>query len=127
MISRNPSCGCGTKGAPRIRFTILAADFTIGSGALGCDYVVGLVNHVSCDGSGVSIGDEVRIYDPEYCHFNLPINLLVGLSGTATLMNSENYQPGMDYLLDCLYEIRGARCIWMIDTLCCSEEEYISG
>ncbi len=117
----------GGSGAPRIRFTILSADFTVGYGALGCDHVIGLVNHVSCKGASVAVGDEVKIYDPEYCYFNLPIELLVGLSGTATLMSADNYQPGLDYLLDCLEEVRTAGCIWMIDTLCCSEEESIGG
>ena len=117
----------GGSGAPRIRFTILSTAFTVGEGALGCDHVIGLVNHVSCTGAGVSVGDEVKIYDPEYCHFNLPIELLVGLSGTATLMDSASYQEGLDYVVDCLAEIRADGCIWMIDTLCCSEEEYIGG
>jgi hypothetical protein len=114
-------------GAPRIRFTILSTDFTVGNGALGCDHVVAVVTHVSCSGAGVEVDDEVRIYDPEYCHFNLPIELLIGLSGTATKMDASNYQPGLDYVLDCLYEIRTDGCIWMIDTLCCAEEEYIGG
>lgn len=129
-------------GAPRIRFTIISAALTIGDGALGCDYVVGVVNHITCNTTSVAVGDEVKIYDPEYCHFNLPIELLVGLNGTATLMDSTSYQPtltgtgtgtaagtgtGTDGTLDCVDEIRAAGCIWMIDTLCCSEEEYISG
>lgn len=114
-------------GAPKIRFTILSASFTVGFGALGCDHVVVLVKHISCGGTGVSVDDEVKVYDPEYCHFNLPIELLVGLSGTATLMKSENYQAGLDYVLYCLDEIRAVPCMWMIDTLCCSEEEVISG
>lgn len=122
-----PGGGSGTAGAPRIRFTILATSFTVGLGALGCDNVTVRVNHISCSGTGVSVGDEVLVYDPEYCYFNLPIDLLVGLSGTATLMNSDSYQPGLDYILDCLYDIRTAGCIWMIDTLCCSEEEFIGG
>lgn len=113
-------------GAGRIRFTILATDFTVGNGALGCDHVVAIVTHVSCGGAGVSVGDEVKVYDPEYCHFNLPIELLVGLSGTATKMDSSSYQEGLDYILYCMQEIRDDGCIWMIDTLCCAEEEYIN-
>lgn len=116
-----------SSGAPRIRFTILSTSFTVGLGALGCDHVVARVDHISCGGTGVSVGDEVNIYDPEYCHFNLPIELLIGLSGTATWMKSDNYQQGLEYVLDCLYDIQTAGCMWMIDTLCCSEEEIISG
>ena len=84
------------------------------------------MDHVSCAGTGVAVGDEVNVYDPEYCHFNLPIELLIGLSGTATRYKSENYQPDLDYVLDCLTDLRTAGCMWMIDTLCCSEEEIIS-
>jgi hypothetical protein len=126
LLPEQPRAVAGS-GAPRMRFTILSASFTVGLGALGCDHVVVLVKHVSCGGTGVAVGDEKKVYDPEYCHFNLPIELLVGLSGTATLMKSENYQAGLDYVLYCLDEIRAVPCIWMIDTLCCSEEEIISG
>ncbi len=119
--------GGGTSGAPTIRFTILSTAFTVGLGALGCDHVIVRVNHISCGGTGVAVGDEQEVYDPEYCHFNLPIELLVGLSGTATLMKSENYQEGLEYPLECVAELRAGKCMWMIDTLCCSEEEVISG
>jgi len=114
-------------GAPTIRFTILSTDFTVGFGALGCDHVVVLVKHVSCGATGVAVGDEVRVYDPEYCHFNLPIELLVGLSGTATWMKSANYQDGLEYLDYCIADLRAAGCMWMIDTLCCAEEENLNG
>jgi len=123
-VIRFSSVGGG--GAPKIRFTILSTSFTVGLGALGCDHVVVRVDHVSCSGTGVAVGDEVNVYDPEYCHFNLPIELLIGLSGTATRYKSENYQPDLEYLLDCVAEVQTAGCMWMIDTLCCSEEEIIS-
>lgn len=115
----------GGSQTPKIRFTIVATNFSVGLGALGCDLVVGLVNHVSCGYTGVRVGDEVNIYDPEYCHFNLPIELLVGLSGTATMMDSDYYQDGLESVLPCVRELVEARCMWMIDTLCCSEEEMI--
>lgn len=125
----NPSSG----GAPRIRFTIASASLTIGNGTLGCDHVVGVVTFVSCDAAGVAVGDQVDIYDPEYCHFNLPVDLLVGLSGTATKMDSSSYQStlgtgtGTGSALDCITDVQNAGCVWMIDTLCCAEEEYIDG
>lgn len=115
----------GGSQTPRIRFTIVSANFSIGLGALGCDLVVGIVNHVSCGYTGVRVGDEVNIYDPEYCHFNLPIELLVGMNGTATMMDSDYYQEGLENVLPCVRELVDAGCMWMIDTLCCSEEEMI--
>jgi len=117
--------GNGT-GVPKIHFQILSADFTVGYGALGCDHVIAVVTHVSCGGAGVAVGDEVKIYDPEYCHFNLPINLLTGLTGTATWMDSASYQAGLDLVVPCVNEIHTNGCFWVIDTLCCSEEETIS-
>ena len=117
--------GNGT-GVPRIHFQILATDFTVGYGALGCDHVVAVVTHISCGGAGVAVGSEVKIYDPEYCHFNLPINLLTGLTGTATWMDSASYQAGLDLVIPCVNEIHNNGCFWVIDTLCCSEEETIS-
>jgi hypothetical protein len=115
----------GGSQTPRIRFTIVSTNFSVGLGALGCDLVVGLVNHVSCGYTGVRVGDEVNIYDPEYCHFNLPMELLVGLNGTATMMDSDYYQEGLESVLPCVRELVDAGCMWMIDTLCCSEEEMI--
>lgn len=119
--------GGGTSGPTKIRFTILSTSFTVGLGALGCDHVIALVNHVSCGANDVAVGDEVEVYDPEYCHFNLPIPLLVGLSGSATRMKSENYQEGLEYPFECAAELRAAKCMFMIDSLCCAEEELING
>jgi hypothetical protein len=126
MLSAGGGSGGGS-GSQRIRFTIQSTSFAIGLGALGCDFVLATVTHVSCNGTGVSVGDEVHIYDPEYCHFNLPIELLVGLCGTATLMDATAFQDGLYANADCLYELSGLSCIFMIDTLCCSEEETIGG
>jgi hypothetical protein len=116
----------GGGGIPKIHFQILSTDFTIGYGALGCDHVIAVVTHVSCGGAGVAVGAEVKVYDPEYCHFNLPINLLTGLTGTATWLDSASYQAGLDLIIPCVNEIHTNGCFWVIDTLCCSEEETIS-
>ena len=111
--------------APRIRFQILSCSFSIGLGAVGCDHVTAIVKHVSCGGAGVKVGDEVDIYDPEYCHFNLPVELLVGLSGSATKMDAASYGAGSEYVVDCVPDVQALGCIWMIDTLCCAEEETL--
>lgn len=114
-----------SSGAPRIRFQILSASFSIGLGVQGCDHVTAIVTHVSCGGAGVSVGDEVDIYDPEYCHFNLPVELLVGLSGSADYMDASSYLAGQEYLVDCVPEVQALGCIWMVDKLCCAEEETL--
>lgn len=115
----------GGSGAPRIRFTILSTAFSEVLGQVGCDFVNARVNYISCDANGVEVGDEVRIFDPEYCHFGLPIDLLVGLCGTATMMDAAEFVRTRLYMPDCLYVLDGQDCLWMIDTLCCSEEEEI--
>ena len=38
-----------------------------------CDSVRAEVLDVSCSGAGVNVGDEVTIWDPSRCHFNMPI------------------------------------------------------
>ncbi len=126
QVPRRIAAGGGGVGHVRIRFTIESTSFAVGLGQTGCDFVNATVTYISCAGSGVAVGDEVHIFDPEYCHFNLPIEILVGLCGTATQMDSAAFLSRTSYgLADCTYELAGASCMWMIDTLCCAEEELI--
>lgn len=121
--------GGGGGGAARVRFTILSTAFSEVLGAIGCDFVTARVNYISCNSTDVAVGDEIRIFDPEYCHFNLPIELLVGLCGTATSMDAAEFIASRDAaysLPECLYALDGQSCIWMIDTLCCAEEEEVA-
>lgn len=116
----------GGGGHSRVRFTILSTAFSEVLGAIGCDFVNARVNHISCKSTGVSVGDEIRIFDPELCHWNLPIELLVGLCGTATSMDAAEFIASRYYMPDCLYALDGQSCIWMVDTLCCAEEEQVA-
>lgn len=87
------------------------------SGASLCVYAT--VTRVSCDAS-VSVGDEVLICDPDNCWFNLPIELLSGLVGTAVWM-----QNGGDVTLVCAEIPVVGSCFWKVNHLCCREEAYI--
>ena len=82
----------------------------------GCEYVKAVVTQVSCDAS-VSVGDVVYVFDPHFCWFNLPIALMMRISGTATLS-----KRGYFNLNAC--GITPPDCFWAVDSVCCLEEEY---
>tara|TARA_R110002020_G_scaffold34660_4_gene105282 strand:+ start:9529 stop:10659 length:1131 start_codon:yes stop_codon:yes gene_type:complete len=110
-------------GGDIIHFKILSVSPAIGMNATGCDFVQGEVTQISCTGSSVRIGDEVRIWDPVYCYFNMPIELLVGLHGVAHKMDNPIDPYDADLLTDCQYEVVAAgACRWIVSSLCCSEE-----
>lgn len=84
-----------------------------------CDCVLAVVTLVQC-GSSVQVGDEVLICDPSLCWFNLPVEILVGTRGYATLMA----RNGLLDTLDCpalLVTFDIGECIWVVRGLCCTE------
>ena len=103
-------------GAASIRFKVLSVGPSLGSQVDDCDYVVAEVLGVSCSSSNVSVGDEVYVWDPSYCHFNLPISVLVGARGTATSMTND-----LNGVIACL-DARLGTCRWVVHSLCCTEE-----
>ena len=107
-------------GTEVISFRVLAAGPFLGEMALECDSVVAQVLNVSCGGSSVSVGDEVTVWDPSRCYFNMPIEMLIGALGRATRMVND-----MEDVVDC-YEALAeeGRCKWEVLTLCCTEEIY---
>lgn len=112
--------GKGGGGAPQIRFEVTAASPSQGNDQVECDYVTAEVLAVSCGGAGVSVGDEVVVWDPSRCQFAIPIEVLVGTHGWATRM--VNATEG---ITDCLDErLAQGSCLWMVTTLCCCEEIY---
>ena len=109
--------GGGSGGAASIRFQVLSAGPFLGLvPSDDCDFVVARVLGVSCSSSGVSVGDEVYVWDPSYCHFNLPLSILVGAKGTATSMVND-----LDGVVTCL-DYRPGSCRWVVHSLCCTEE-----
>jgi hypothetical protein len=92
----------------------------LGVDQLECDYVTAEVLSVSCKKSGVSVGDEVVIWDPSRCQFAIPMEVLIGTHGWAQRMQNDT-----DGIIDCLDErLDEGSCIWMVTTLCCAEEIY---
>ena len=113
--------GSGGAGARVIRFQILAAGPYLGDMVSAeCDSVRAEVLDVSCSGAGVNVGDEVTIWDPSRCHFNIPIEMLLGANGMAVEMVSD-----IEGVVDCYDALQeeGA-CLWMVQSLCCTEDIY---
>lgn len=70
----------------------------------------------SCQ-SSVAIGDIVRVFDPNLCWLNLPIELLSGLVGRADLAAVD----GASFIFCAEFQDLG-ECYWKIQSLCCREE-----
>lgn len=86
-----------------------------------CDYVIATVNEVSCNMTGVSIGDEVKIWDGGMCYFGLPIDLLYGLRVHAELMQNNDIDPYNT--ADCQDAVNAAgNCRFIATGICCGEE-----
>ena len=106
----------GGGGGGKIWFTVLEIDYYLWI-LPGCERVRAVVTQISCETTAVAVGDEVYIYDPVFCYFNVPIVILMQLRGTATLS-----QKGSLNLTAC--GITVPDCFWAVDSVHCLEEEY---
>lgn len=61
---------------------------------------------ISCGATDLGIGDSVNLVDFAGCHLTCPENLMIGLSGTASYMESDS----------------SGGCVWNIISLCCLGE-----
>jgi hypothetical protein len=137
----------GSTAAVTIRFRIISVGPFIGEYSAYCITVLAEVLDVSCGGSGVEIGDEVVIWDPSQCNFNIPADLLPGMYGTAIQMSWGTVDgtgsgsgsgtgtgsgptigvPGISECVDGLGSGTGwveGQCWWMVQTLSCGEDLY---
>ena len=108
--------GGGGGGGGKIWFTVLEIDYYLWI-LPGCERVRAVVTQVSCETTAVAVGDEVYIYDPVFCYFNVPIVILMQLRGTATLS-----KKGSLNLTACGLTVPD--CFWAVDSVHCLEEEY---
>ena len=108
----------GGTGAVIIRFeTVSVGPFYLDTSA-ECGTVVATVLDVSCKSAGVSVNDEVTIWDPSGCWFNIPVENLENTRGTAVKM-----KKGTTFgISECTEEDETEGCFWMVQTLCCVEE-----
>jgi hypothetical protein len=138
----SPSSG----GSEIINFRVLSAGTFIGEVDNFCLRVQAEVLAVSCSGASVSVGDEVTIYDPGGCQFNIPVEILLNVRGTAVKMAWNDPIPGTGtgtgtgtlgvdvqgipycFLQSTPEEIEAfedaGECWWMVQSLCCVEDWY---
>jgi len=116
----------GSSGSETIHFEIIDIGKDLGKNATGCDFVEAVVTQITCGGGTVAVGDEVRIWDPEYCHFNIPRDLLIGLHGVANKMDNPISAYDLDQLVDCQYQVLAeGDCRWLVEHLSCAEQYNI--
>ena len=128
----------GGGGAEIISFRVLSAGGFIGTVDNYCLRVQAEVIAVQCAGAGVAVGDELTIWDPGGCQFNVPIEVLLNTRGTAVKMawntnpetgtgSTEPFLRGIPYCFlqggEEEYPLAGD-CWWMVQSLCCLEDWY---
>lgn len=86
---------------------------------IGCEGVYAVVTSTSCN-SIAQEGDEVMVWDPRFCWFNLPTALLPGTYGTAFW----GKRPDDMGDVPCVYGPEVGSCMWIVKQLCCREEVY---
>jgi len=108
----------GGSSAEIIRFQVLSAGSFYDDTSVECNTVIAEVLDISCGGSGVSVGDEITVWDPSGCWFSIPIENIENSYGIAQRMNK-----GGDFAIDeCTQDNDSAGCFWMVINLCCAEE-----
>ena len=110
----------GSGGAKFIEFIVTAAGPPYQNDETYCNSVAADVTLVSCDACGVSVGDEINIWDPRGCWFNIPVDNLDGAFGTAVWMK----KPDGMAESDCENDDPSETCYWVCTELCCREEVY---
>lgn len=85
----------------------------------GCEYIRAQVTQKSCN-ANVAIGDIVYIFDPFFCWFNLPIAIMMRITGTATFAENAFW----DGVTPLVCGVTPGKCFWSVDSVCCLEEDY---
>lgn len=121
----------GAGGTQIISFRVLASGVFISEADIFCARVRSEVLDVSCCESceaSVAVGDEVDIWDPNGCYFNVPVDILLNARGTAVKMA---WDPVQGISGDCFREFTpeeiaehelAGQCWWMVTALQCVEE-----
>lgn len=118
----------GSGGHTVIRFRVVSVGSFQSLLSQECLSVVAVVLEVSCSSSGVSVGDEVTIWDPLACWFNLPIDILENTAGMAVKMEiGSNFVPSQCEATGTgtgTAATADTSCYWVVQNLCCAEEVY---
>jgi len=108
----------GGSGHATIRFEVISAGPSYANTSIECFNVTATVLDVSCGEGGVAAYDEVIIWDPSGCWFDIPIDNLENAHGTAIQMSR-----GDSFAISqCSEDDPDETCFWMVINLCCLEE-----
>jgi hypothetical protein len=110
-----------------ISFVVDNVSDGIGETSAGCNYVLATVTDIGHQTTAASIGDTgVKIFDEDFCYFNLPIPVLIGIKGKAIAYRNTYASSGVSP--------SGGSCItqdiidrsyrWVVTGLCCGEEVF---
>ena len=114
--------GGGGGGAQSVYFRILNFCPELFAYGQGCACYEAEVTRVLCS-SSIIVGDIITIRDPDRCWLNLPADLLFDRKGKATLFKTGTDNGGLHCETDeSALQVPG--CIWIVDFLCCVEEDY---
>jgi hypothetical protein len=111
-----------------ISFVVDNVSDGIGETSAGCNYVLATVTDIGHQTTAASIGDTgVKIFDEDFCYFNLPIPVLIGIKGKAIAYRNTYASSGVP-------PSGGGSCItqdiinssyrWVVTGLCCGEEVF---
>lgn len=117
----------GSGGAQIISFIIQSnGTFVGGITDPTCLHVQAEVVNISCGGSGVAVGDEVTIWDPAGCFFNVPVDILLYMQGMAVKMAWDDTNPyGICHpAAPPPVEPVEGECWWKVISLSCIENIY---
>jgi hypothetical protein len=109
-------------GSELIRFKVIATGSPYQQDSQTCTTVLAEVMDVMCEGASVDVGDEIIVWDPWGCWFDIPIDTLANALGFATkLQKNDTYD-----ISECANDDPNQSCFWNCLNLCCQEEVYVS-
>lgn len=117
--------GGGSSSAEIIKFEVVSACSGLAAGANpgNCNCVNAVVTRNSCNAS-IAIGDQITVWDIYSCWFTVPLDLLVGRSGTAILLEDNVNDGSAPNCTGAGADRPQGQCYWNVESLCCSEEYY---
>jgi hypothetical protein len=111
-----------------ISFVVDNVSDGIGETSAGCNYVLATVTDIGHQTTAASIGDTgVKIFDEDFCYFNLPIPVLIGIKGKAIAYRNTyaSYDVPPSGTGVCItQDIINSSYRWVVTGLCCGEEVF---
>jgi hypothetical protein len=108
----------GGSGAPFITFDVVSSGPLYDDTSVECNTVTATVLSISCQATGVAVGNEVVVWDTQGCWFSIPIENLENARGTAIRMS----RGTGSVISECSEDDPTEACYWMVVNLCCLEE-----